>query len=67
MVCKGCEKRHINCHSTCEAYKEWKRQHDERNDQIRKAKEQEQLYKNYLYNVIDKGQKRKSKRRVGQK
>lgn len=24
MTCKDCEKRHINCHSTCEDYKAYK-------------------------------------------
>lgn len=24
--CKGCKYRHINCHSTCFMYKEWKNQ-----------------------------------------
>lgn len=22
--CRGCEKRHLNCHSSCEEYKEFK-------------------------------------------
>ena len=24
MICKDCDKRHINCHSTCEEYKAYK-------------------------------------------
>ena len=67
MTCQNCEKRHLHCHSTCEDYKEWKRQQDERNDQIRKAKEQEALYKSYLCDGIDKHKKKKRERRRGQR
>ena len=27
--CQGCEKRTMNCHSTCEDYKAFKKKHDE--------------------------------------
>lgn len=29
MKCKGCTERHVGCHSTCVAYLEWKRAHEE--------------------------------------
>ena len=28
--CYDCKNRHINCHSTCESYKKWKQEWDER-------------------------------------
>ena len=27
--CKGCEKRYVGCHSTCEEYKEYRKEMDE--------------------------------------
>lgn len=34
-------KRHANCHSTCPEYKQYRKELDERNLSIRKAKEKE--------------------------
>ena len=67
MTCQNCKERHLHCHSTCEEYKEWKRELDERNEQIRKAKAEEENYKSYKYSVIDKTKKRRHERRWGQK
>lgn len=36
--CKGCDKRHVNCHSTCEDYKAFRKARDEQNEEIRKKK-----------------------------
>ena len=36
--CKGCDHRHMNCHSTCEDYKLFRKARDEENDKIRKIK-----------------------------
>lgn len=64
MVCKGCEKRHLNCHSTCEEYKEWKRKNDERNDQIRKAKEKDKMLNDYC---VKKSRKIKEMKSYGKR
>ena len=37
--CYGCGDRHINCHSTCDTYIEWKRGVDKENEIIRRNKE----------------------------
>ena len=29
LTCKGCQKRYPGCHSKCETYLEWKKEHDE--------------------------------------
>ena len=41
--CKGCDHRHMNCHSTCEDYKSFRKSKDEENERIRKAKEHEAM------------------------
>ena len=42
MSCKGCTRRYVGCHSDCEDYKEEKRLRDERNEQIKNAKDLEE-------------------------
>lgn len=44
--CKDCKNRYIGCHSTCEVYKKFKENIDNRNTKIHKYKE---LYKPKLY------------------
>lgn len=39
--CKNCGERHINCHSTCESYKSFRKEQDVQNEKIRKSKERE--------------------------
>ena len=41
--CKGCDKRHVNCHSTCEDYKSFRTAKDEENEKVRKMKEHEAM------------------------
>ena len=41
--CKGCDRRHVNCHSTCEDYKLFRKAKDEENEKIRKAKEHDAM------------------------
>lgn len=36
--CKGCEVRHIGCHSVCELYLAYRKELDEVNEKIRKEK-----------------------------
>lgn len=35
--CKGCEQRHVGCHSTCNNYKEWQKMLDEEKERFWKA------------------------------
>lgn len=44
--CKDCKNRYIGCHSTCEVYKKFKENIENRNIKIQKYKE---LYKPKLY------------------
>lgn len=37
--CEVCSSRHIYCHETCEAYRKWKKKHDEKHAEERKARE----------------------------
>lgn len=37
--CEVCSSRHIYCHETCEVYGKWKKKHDERHAEERKARE----------------------------
>lgn len=46
--CKDCENRTIYCHCTCEEYKVYKKELDEYNAAIRKAKEQENIMSGYI-------------------
>ena len=53
--CKECEKRTPKCHGSCADYAYWKRQHEEKNAQIRQArKEKNQWFKPALYKITDK-------------
>lgn len=36
--CKGCKKRKVGCHATCESYKEYRANIDRQNDLIRQEK-----------------------------
>lgn len=38
MSCYGCEKRHINCHASCEDYLKEKAERDALNEKIRLAR-----------------------------
>ena len=41
--CKGCTKRYVGCHGKCLDYIDWKQKHDIEAQEIRDAKEFEQL------------------------
>ena len=41
--CKGCEERHVRCHSDCEEYREFREAKDRENAKIRIEKEKEML------------------------
>lgn len=36
--CKDCKERHDLCHSHCEKYLKWKKQHDEAKEALRRDK-----------------------------
>jgi hypothetical protein len=44
--CLGCvpPKRNADCHSNCQEYKDWSIAQQQRNQEIRKAKEEENVY-----------------------
>ena len=48
ICCKGCENRTPSCHCTCEEYKTYKKELDEYNAAVRKAKEQEDIMSSYI-------------------
>lgn len=49
--CKGCSKRHAECHATCEDYKEFSRENEKLKDKIRQTK--------IIDRVIREGSKRR--------
>lgn len=46
--CKGCEDRTPTCHCTCEEYKAYKKELEEYNAAVKKAKEQDRIMSNYI-------------------
>ena len=45
--CYQCEDRHLHCHAECEKYKAFRKELDERNDKIIKAKNDENRMREY--------------------
>ena len=37
LKCKGCLKRKVGCHATCESYLAWKKEHDELKEKQREV------------------------------
>lgn len=70
--CKGCDKRNAHCHSSCEEYKTWCAELDEKNARRVKAKKIETDFININVNGVDKAFKKRNfwgrchKKRVGQ-
>ena len=54
--CKDCvpPKRSPTCHSTCPDYKEWKGELDERNAEIKKAKDEQIMLDDYRIRGAEK-------------
>lgn len=46
--CKGCTKRSIGCHAACEDYKQQKQEGDAFDEQVRKAKYNENITRDYV-------------------
>lgn len=41
--CKGCEERHSGCHGECEEFVAWKKEYEQRKEEIIKAKNRQFL------------------------
>lgn len=48
ISCKNCENRTPTCHCTCEEYKAYKKELEEYNAAVKKAKEQDRIMSNYI-------------------
>ena len=44
--CKGCQERHLGCHSNCERYLKWKKEYQE---QMKRFKSGDRKHKDYFY------------------
>ena len=60
--CKGCERRYVGCHATCEIYQEYRRKQDALLNAKRLYKEAEVLK---LQRTIAKAQMHAMKRKAG--
>lgn len=54
MTCKGCTLRHINCHASCEVYKEYKAKNEARAE----ARSVDRFIKGYVTDRIEKVRRR---------
>lgn len=59
--CYKCEERHEGCHSDCERYADWDREHQAFNDKKARAKTAEQMIEGFY---IDSGLKRQKQKGV---
>ena len=57
--CKDCISRNIFCHSNCELYKKWAKEHIEKNKEIKEKIQ----FENFLDTQEIKRSKRKQKKR----
>jgi len=55
VSCKGCQKRHLGCHSDCEDYKAYK----EEVERINKARRKDDNYSDYLRQSADRTMRKK--------
>lgn len=58
VPCQNCEKRHLSCHSKCDAYKAYKQELDKLNEQVRKEFEEDSFY-NEVRSKVSKDYRRK--------
>ena len=56
--CKGCENRHLKCHSKCESYIEWAA-YDKKQKEMARAQKQYDYSENYYL------PSRRGKRKIG--
>jgi hypothetical protein len=65
--CNGCTKRRLHCHSECEEYKQFRKNLDERNEAIKKAKGKQKILNDYHADAVWKMRKKQHKRRGGKR
>lgn len=58
VPCMNCSDRHINCHSTCEKYNDYKEDKEVENKAIRKSKVDEGLVSGFFKDRADKNRKK---------
>lgn len=56
--CLNCQERHYKCHSECERYKEYRKNLDEINAQIRKDKANDAFIYNLAMRTVRKAEKK---------
>ena len=61
MVCKGCDKRHVGCHSTCQGYKDWKSEKDRISELARKDRKAESNFIEDKVRLLKKARRYKKK------
>lgn len=49
--CYGCEQRTADCHGTCEAYHDWKAEHDKKREAERKSAIDDYRVKEYKSHI----------------
>ena len=62
--CKGCEKRHVGCHITCEEYKEFRATLDKEKESRIEAQKVNDVMDRYTISRVDKMRKAKRKMKV---
>lgn len=60
--CYGCAKRYAGCHSKCEAYAMWRKDHMEKTKELRKKIEAENALHTY---AIESGERINKRRKRG--
>ena len=59
MSCKDCTKRHIGCHAKCEKYKQDQEKRRKEKEQIKKAKDHDNMLNGYEWERINRAKKKK--------
>ena len=59
MSCKGCERRHVGCHGTCEDYLQEQEERKRRNDQLFKAKNLDRALTSREFIRMERAKKKK--------
>ena len=62
-----CPRRYIGCRAECEAYHKWLTIHEQELEQMRSKKNENHEYYEYSGRLMDKQDKHKSRKRVGQR
>lgn len=59
MSCKGCDKRHVGCHATCEDYKALRKRLDERKEKVYAGKDIDRILDQREFDRMIYGKKKK--------